>query len=479
MVVLAEACAPAGSSLPKVPAREALEPCRVAGVAQPLLCGTLYVRENRQLPSGREIPLNVVVLPALHPVPGAGPLFDLAGGPGAAATAGAVFYANEVPGYREHRDVVLVDQRGTGASHPLRCDLTTDQPNPFGLLDEMYPPSAVAACRDGLLKEADLTRYTTLEAADDLDAVRAWLGYERINLVGLSYGTRAALAYMKRHPGCVRSAVLLGVAPPSMRIPLHHASDAQRALDLLLDDCAADPGCHGAFPRAREEVRDIVERLDRRPAVASYHHSGSGMDLELEIRREIFMETIRSMLYAPPRARRVPQVVHHAISGDFGPFLDAALGPGGGPPPIAEGMYLSVTCAEDTRFINPAEAERLDEPTLFGGYRVFQQRRACAMWPAAEPAEADLALARSDTPVLVFSGRLDPVTPPSWAEKALELLPNGRNVLIHDGGHVPDGLEHVECLDAISLSFLDRGSADGLDLSCVPTMTAPPFAVDP
>lgn len=471
-----EGLPPAGAASHRFP----LQACRVEGVEEDLLCGTLEVFENRGTRSGRKIPLNVVLIPALSGAPRPDPIFDIAGGPGVPSTMAASYYAAEARGYRRDRDVVLVDQRGTGKSNLLQCDLETEAPNPRGLLDEMYPPEAVAACREELSKKADLTLYTTPIAMDDLDDVRAWLGFDRINLNGLSYGTRAALVYVKRHPDRVRSAVLMGVAPTNMKMPLHHARDAQRAMRLLFEDCASDAACRGAFPRLQEELAALLGRLDRQPARAAYTFTASGESVQLQIQRGVFAERIRNILYAPNGARLLPMIIHQAFQGDFQPFLHVALEEGGGPPKaLAEGMYLSVTCAEDTRLIDPAEAKRLDEGTFLGDYRVFQQTRACSMWPAATLPRDYWDPVVSDVPVLMITGYLDPITPPSWAAEAVRRLPNSRNVLLRYGGHLPDGLGNAACLDGIILGFIDRGTADGLDTSCVETMTPPPFALRP
>ncbi|MBI3450545.1 MAG: alpha/beta fold hydrolase [Acidobacteria bacterium] len=461
-------CAPAG-----------LHECRIPGVDEPLRCGTLEVFEDREARRGRTIPLNVVVIPARGPTVRPDPLFDLSGGPGLASTEGAGFYAGEGAAYRRERDVVLVDQRGTGKSNPLTCDLATDDPNPRGILDEMYPPTAVAACHASLTSRANLGLYTTPIAMDDLDDVRAWLGYDRIDLFGLSYGTRAAMTYMSRHPDHVRSAILVGVAPPGMNIPLHHAADAQRAMDLLLQDCAADAACSGAFPKARAELDDLMAALEREPAKVEHVVPGKGGKLHLTLRREIVAEKLRFLLYSASTARRIPLVVHRALAGDYEPFLALALGDEGGPSGIADGMYLSVTCPEDTRRIDPAEARALNSGTFVGDYRVFQQTRACSMWPEAQLPAGYFDPFFTKAPVLIFSGRLDPVTAPHWAEEIAARLPHARNVMLHGAGHGPGGLSHTECLDGIILRFLDAGAVEALDKACVESMAPPPFSLVP
>ena len=461
---------------PNVVSASPLAPCRPPGIEEELRCGSLTVFENRGSGSGRTIDLNVVVLPALAPSLAGAPLFELAGGPGIAATGAAALYVTEMREYRRHRDVVLVDQRGTGGSNPLHCP---HERSPQSFLEEMYPVQYVETCREELEARADLTQYTTPIAADDLDDVRTWLGYEQINLLGVSYGTRAALVYLRRYPEHVRSAVLMGVSPTDHKAPLHHARDGQRAMDLLLADCAADHDCGRAFPEVGRELVEVLEALGRRPARVQYVLPETGAKVSLEIRREVFAEKLRSRLYDPHNARRLPAVIHHAALGNFDPFLELVLPQTRTDPDfIADGMYLSVTCAEDTALIDPAEAARLGAGTFFGGYRVFQQRRACGLWPRGTLPDDYHRAVESSRPVLVISGFMDPVTPPAWGAKVAGHLPNSLHVVIPHHAHIPAGLSRMECLDGLTMEFLRRGSVEGLDASCVDQMLPPPFVVE-
>ncbi len=322
--------------------------------------------------------MNVVVLPALDPDKKEEPLFDLAGGPGAASTEGASFYAGEGKEYRRHRDVVLVDQRGTGESNGLKPAPRRKRPQDF--LTEMYPVDYVKRLRQTLESRADLTQYTTSIAMDDLDDVRRWLGYERIHLFGLSYGTRAALVYLRQHPDRVRTVTLMGVAPTYLEMPLYHAQAAARAMELLLKECETDAQCHEAFPQIRQDWQSVLALLGRDPDRVQYSPPDKSAPVTVEIQRDVFAEKVRTMMYAEDKARRIPFMVHRAATGDFAPFLQEAIKPGI-PDFIADGMYLSVTCAEDVPFIDQAEAAKLNADNPFGNYRVFQQTRACGLWP--------------------------------------------------------------------------------------------------
>ena len=301
-----------------------LKPCRLPGIDEELFCGKLTVFENRQTRSGRTIDLNVVVLPAFDQKTKTEPLFDLAGGAGAASTDAAGFYAGPDKDYRRRHDVVCVDQRGTGQSNRLAI---FRKKTPTYYLSEMYPVDYVTEMRHALEQRADLTKYTTSIAMDDLDDVRAWLGYDRIDLFGTSYGTRAALVYMRRHPEHLRSAILLGVAPTDLKMPLHHAESGERAMDLLLDECERDAACHAAFPQIRDDWKNALAQLEKQPARVEYSPPNKSASTTVEIQPGVFGEKIRTWMYERDKAARIPLIVHHAAGGDFAPFLKEAIAP--------------------------------------------------------------------------------------------------------------------------------------------------------
>jgi pimeloyl-ACP methyl ester carboxylesterase len=451
-----------------------LKPCRLAGIDEELFCGKLTVFENRETNTGRTIDLNIVVLPAFDQKTKSEPLFDLAGGPGASSVNAAGFYAGPGKDYRRRHDIVCVDQRGTGQSN--RLAIPREKTASY-YLSEMYPIDYVKQMRHALEQRADLTKYTTSIAMDDLDDVRAWLGYDRINLFGGSYGTRAALVYMRQHPERVRSAILAAVAPTDLKMPLHHSESGARAMDLLLGECEQDAACHAAFPQIRDDWKNVLEQLEKQPARVKYSPPGKGPPTTVEIQRGVFADKIRSWMYGRDRAARIPMIVHHAAGGDFAPFLQQATGPSI-PDFIADGEYLSVTCAEDVPFINQQEAAKLNADNPFANYRVFQQTRACGMWPRGKIPTDFLEPVSSNAPVLIFSGNMDPVTPPEYGEEVAKHLRNSRHIIIAEAGHGVDGLKDPGCVDRIAIEFLDKGDAKNLDVSCVERMAPPPFVTN-
>jgi pimeloyl-ACP methyl ester carboxylesterase len=427
---------------------------QLAGKAR---CGTIEVAERRADPAGRKIQLNIVILPAISATPDLPPLFDIDGGPGLASTKNASFYLTDGAAYRARRDIVTIDQRGTGKSNGLMCP---EFDRPEDRYQPMFPASAVASCRDRLLKTADLTAYGTAEGVADLDDVRAALGHSKIDIFAVSYGTTVALRYMASYPGRVRAAVLMGVTPPSAMPPRQHAVAAQRAFGLLFADCANDEACKKAF---RDPAGDFDKALTRLA-------NGS------EIKPEIFAEKLRSMAYSPAGARKIPQILSRAAVGDMRPFLDATSGSGG--LTYADGMFLSVICGEALTLMNYDAAVTSARSTWFGDYRLRRQKESCAHWPVGKVSEDHLTPVSTDAAVLMISGRLDPVTPPDWADEAARLLPNARNVIAPFGGHIFDGLSGFEsCIDPMMLRFYENADAKSLDATCLATMKPPPFDV--
>jgi pimeloyl-ACP methyl ester carboxylesterase len=421
-----------------------------------------------------------VLLPATGPERAPDPLLFLPGGPGESATEAAAHLARELPEIRRRRDILFVDQRGTGGSHPLSCALFAPPDDLQSYLGDFFPPEAVRKCRQELERDADLTLYTTPIAMDDIDEVRAALGYERVNILGGSYGTRAALVYLKRHPGHVRAVVLVGVVPTNARMPLAFARHAQRALDGVLGECAAEAACHAVFPNIRSEARAVLERLAQSPVAVEIRHPKSPTPATVTLSRDLAAEAIRYMLYEPASAGQIPAVVHRAAAGDFAPLAESALlsrqkvAAGG-----ANGLYLSVTCAEDVPWIKPGEGERAAAGTFLGDYRLRQHRSACALWPRGKIPMNYSRPIRSRTPVLIVSGAWDPVTPPSEGASVAKRLSHSLHVIVPHGGHGFDGLEEVDCLQKLFVSFIERGTTRGLDTSCVGRLRRPPFALEP
>lgn len=453
------------------PERLRLSPCHLEGFEEEVLCGTYRVWENRAARSGRKIDLRVAVVPALRREHEPDPLFLLAGGPGQGATE----YGKLIPpAFREvhrQRDIVLVDLRGTGASNPLNCE----PGDPF--LGESVEAIDLRPCLQKLAPKADPRLYTTEPAVDDLDEVRAALGYERVNLWGGSYGTRAALVYARRHPERVRSVILDGAAPFEIKLPLWNAWGAQRALDRLTADCRADRNCRTAFPRFREELAEVLARLESSPARVSLPHPRTGRPVTMEVSRVVFASGLRGLLYVPAYASLVPYMIHEAASGNFTPFAALSLETAAwSTETMSLGLTLSVLCAEDVQRLTSAEAETATRGTYVGASEIEIWQQMCAAWPRGPlPADVDRVVPL-DVPALILSGDLDPVTPPRWGQAMAAHFPRSRHVVVPGVAH---NTSTSGCVPELISRFLEAGSAEKLDASCVRRIRRPPFVIDP
>lgn len=478
LVLAAVACLPLALAAP-ARAQTApglmMAPCELPEVQGPARCGTFEVWENRETKAGRKIRLNFAVIPARGPNRASDAVVPLAGGPGQAAVELAAGSAWQLEGVRDTRDILLVDQRGSGQSRQLDCVLYgPDLQSYFGAF---YPADRVAACAAALADSADVTQYTSAPSADDLDELRAALGYETLNLVGTSYGTRAAQVYMRRHPRRVRSAVLIGTVPMDARMPLATAGDAERAVGGVIAECEAQPACRAAFPDLRASLRAVVERLARAPAEVTITHPETLEPATVRLPRDLFGEGLRYMLYSGGNALFVPAVIHHAARGELAPIAEFALNArrnvvdeGG------DGLYMSVLCSEDVAFIDPAEGARRAEGTFLGDYRVRDQKAACARWPHRAVAPDFLQPVRSDAPTLLLSGQWDPATPPAQGEAVARTLSRSRHVVIPSGAHGYDALENGwECANRMIVAFIRAPEPAALDTGCVATVRRRPF----
>jgi pimeloyl-ACP methyl ester carboxylesterase len=433
-------------------------------------CSMVDVPENRTLVQARKISLRVAVVPARSKDREADPVFFLAGGPGQAATdlmRDPAILRNPLG---ERRDLVFFDQRGTGLSNPLPCNLHPQEDYAAGRFATFMPPDRVRACRRELEPRADLAQYTTAASVEDVEAVRKALGYEQINLAGGSYGTRLAMEYVRTYGSRVRTALLDGVAPPSLHMPDGFGRAAQRALDGILDECAATPQCSSAYPRLRVETREVFEHLARGPVTTRLR----GFDRDITMTRDQVAESVRYVTYASRQASRLPMLLHQASGGDFTGIAEYLRNYRLGR--LYDGLYLSITCAEDVPFV-PKDAEARDAGTYLGTYRIREQRAACAEWPRGSVPRYHGEPVRSRVPVLITTGLLDPVTPPAHGDLVAQTLPNSVHIRVPAGAHGFGGLRGLDCLDTIRRDFVQRGSVKGLDTSCVRKIARPGFDI--
>ena len=454
-----------------------LQPCRIEHPARiqalPAECGRLTVPENPDEPNGRKIDLFVARVPAISLNKAPDPLFLIAGGPGTSTV--DMYTSTSAPFDRVRRDhdIVLLDQRGTGRSHRLDCKY--DNQNEFQRIEDIEVGPENVKCRDELSKTSDLRFYTTSIAVKDLDAVRLALGYQRINLLGTSYGTRVAQHYARRYPNSTRTLILDGVVNPEQVLGPAIATDAERALTRILGRCKADAACAKAFGDPFADYRSLRERLAHQPEPAVVGDAATGRPIHFEFTVRHLSAVLRFASYNDEQAALLPLSLHLAVhEGNFMPLanqfrvytrsLDEAF---------AYGMHNSVACSEDAPLIDTA---RLDiaalNATHMGAEPVQQLVEACRDWPRGVVDADQHAPFKSDTAVLLLSGADDPVTPPEYAAIAQRAFADSKHVIIAGHGH---GQIVAPCVDRVISSFIQAGTAKGLDASCTQKLPTMPF----
>ncbi len=399
-------------------------PCTVQGIEA--RCGTFVVPENRAKPNGRTIGLRVVVLPALSNPVRKDAVTYLTGGPGGAATEETANLSEQLTRLNMERDILLVDQRGTGRSNP---------------------------------RGGDVTQYGTRTAMDDLDAVRAALGYRQLDVIGSSYGATAAQVYLKLHPSSVRTLVLAGATAIDVPFFGPYAANAQRALDQLGKLCASDPACRKAFPRWEHQFGALVKAWNAHPV-----HGMTGDQLA---------SVVHVMLLDLDDAVQIPLVVSRAAAGDYTRLDDH--GPGDLDVDL-ERMSLSIWCNEPWTGLGAKGPWGTD----FDSYttaKIAAFRQDCASVPKrAEPRSLWTLPASSPVPVLALVGGADPQDPVTNLSNLKQHFPDSRTVVFPHIGH-QFGIGG--CADAMMADFVDRRTTTGLDTTrCDGAVVVPPFELN-
>ncbi|MEE9278541.1 MAG: alpha/beta hydrolase [Myxococcota bacterium] len=438
-------------------------------------CGTLAVAENPDAPEGREIELFVAVVPALSRQAEPDAFTVIAGGPGQASSEFYVSVAGAFESIRRERDIVLVDQRGTGKSNALDCPEREDDPAPWESPSAERVLESTARCLAEL--PGDPRFYTTSVAVRDLDAVRRALGYEAWNLYGVSYGTRVALHHLRRFPDATRSVVLDGVAAPDSTLGPEISHDAQAALELMFERCAADAACAARFPDLRGAFAKLLARLRGQSVRLTIEDPLEGEPVRVLFGPDQLGLTIRLLSYTPAATSLLPILIWEATAtGELerlasqALFVAQALGE-----TMSEGMHNSVICTEDVPFYAglPVDREAMMQDYLGSrGYDLLVQ--ICELWPRGTIDPDFKTPVVSDRPVLLLSGAIDPVTPPANGERAAATLSNSLHIIGPGQGH---GMAPRGCVKRLIAEFVAAGSVADLDPSCVDVLEAAPFFV--
>ncbi|MCK9687508.1 alpha/beta hydrolase [Scleromatobacter humisilvae] len=440
-----------------------LQACRLVGLDHDAQCGVLKRPLDPARPDGTQIDLHVVVIPALARQKLPDPIFFFAGGPGQSAVGLAGTIEHLTSRLAARRDLVLIDQRGTGHSAPLNCDVPTPDEALARALDRARAAAALDACRVALQKLpwGDLRFYTTTIAMADADAVRAALGADRIDLIGISYGTRAALEYLRAYPTHVRRVVIDGVAPPDMVLPDSDDIDADAALAALFRDCAAETACAKAHPSLAQTWQRLLLSL---PKAIDFVGPVSGEARQVTMTRAALRGLVRPGLYQPTLGALLPYAIEQAAAGRYESLMALATGDAD----LSEGEHFSVICAEDAPRMSPADRADGDHEAQ------AMYCAACASWPRGDVPAAFYTIPRSAAPVLLLSGGLDPVTPPRHAERVAKALgPMARSVVVANNGH---NVTAIACMRDAVFHFINAATdaeAQAVDMGCAAKMPRP------
>jgi pimeloyl-ACP methyl ester carboxylesterase len=459
--------------------RLTLKPCALkvpgSAVTTAAYCAPFEVPENRADPHARRIGLKLAIVKSEAQVAASDLVVYLAGGPGEAATQS---YAQIAPAFaplRKHHNILLLDQRGTGDSHPLDCPqaakaIQASAEQPF---DVQRMRAQTVQCLAEVRKTADPRYYTTTDAVADLEAVRQALGAPKLDLIGISYGTRMAQQYAHAHPESVRSIVLDGVVPNPLILGAEFATDLERALKLQSQACMAAPRCKAAFGDPYAALHALHDKLRAQPAQAMFPDPKSFKTTNKPVTADTLAGVARMFSYNAETAALLPLTVAQASHGNYTPLMgQAQILAGSLDSAMNAGMQLSVICAEDADLLHPNAA---DAGTLLGGEMVDGIKAECAVWPhGARPADFHAPF-ESSIPTLLLSGERDPVTPPRYADEVLKGLSDARSLVASGMGH---SILMRGCVPKLVDDFVTGLQPKKLDAACVKQIGPVPAFVD-
>jgi pimeloyl-ACP methyl ester carboxylesterase len=432
-------------------------------------CGTINVRENPARADSRKIAIHFAVVPARR-APLSDPIVPLMGGPGEDAISAAAFYAQQFDELREHRDLLLIDQRGTGKSAPLHCDLYS-KAHPGTSLSDVFPEATAEDCEAKLSAHADLTQYGYARFADDIERIRVVLGYKTLDIFAGSYGTRAAVVFLRAHPTSVRTLFLGSVVPIDIAQPLPMARTADHAIDDLITACTADASCHDAFPRFRSEFEDISTRLSAGVEVTLPNTSD-----KVRLSRGRVFEWMRSLLYRPKSATALPWDIHQAFAGNWTPIVTAILTESQqADQELSLGLFFAITCNEDIPFLEKHAILEQTRGTYLGDYRVRQQRAACQFWPRSALSAGYRDPVQSSVPTLFVTGDADGGTPVGFTEHVAPGFSASVTVIARGQGHT----EWSDCVGKLYQRLVNSGSTRELAGATCPPVPRPAFKTTP
>ena len=444
-----------------------LSSCRLPGVAFPARCGTLDVPENPNRPEERRLGIGVAVTRDGKAAARRDPIVVLMGGPGEGAIGAAEIYAKQFASLLRDRDLLLVDQRGTGRSGALRCRVSlSDQPE--AILRDLFPVAAIEKCARTLEEQADLTQYGYDRFARDLEQVRRALGYGPLNLFAGSYGTRAAQVYLRMFPESVRTAYMGSVVPIDVPSPLPFAKTEQAAIETMLSACAAESACSSSFPHLRDEFREVSARLASGPVSVTL----KGADHTAALYPGRVAEWFRAKLYRPRSSAMLPWMIHRAFLGDWSPIADGIVADAReSDSDFSFGLFFAITCNEDVAFIREEDIAPETQGTFLGDYRVRQQQAACKYWPKVSLPPNYRERPHSSVPAVFASGDADGGTPLWYMEHVGAGFSHRLEVVLRGQGHT----EWNDCIARIYERLVVTGVLDAQKKAACGPVPRPPF----
>ena len=446
-----------------------LENCHVNGIRQQVQCGTLVTPEDYEKPDGVQIDINFVVLPAIDNSKEKLPLMFLAGGPGQAATELASHIYRGFNEIRKTRDLILIDQRGTGKSHALQCEDSLEV-DPYTSLPEDFSITDIEQCIAQLT--GDLSQYNSENSIRDFDAVRAALDHQQVHIYGGSYGTRAGLVYMRMFPASLKSVVLDSVGPIEVPIGLFGKS-AEQSFIKLIENCQNETSCAGQYPDLAKEFSAITDKLLQAPVTVEIAHPRLGTKTAFTISNDKFISAIQMQLYSMETRSLVPLLIHQAYLGNYKP-LAGLIAQGEGGMGIYIGLHFNIVCNEDYPKIS-ADMKVEDADNNFAkGMSLVMVGKVCSVWPKYQPSNEFYQTVTADIPTLILSGELDPVTPASNGEKSHVNLPNSHHIISKNNAHI---VASTTCGITIVNEFLEKQAPKELDESCLEEIPDESFMV--
>lgn len=449
------------------------EPCSLSQGSESLsaFCSTMQVPEDHSKPNGRKITLAISWLPAKNEAE-PDPIFMLAGGPGQAAREGFPSVASAFEEARKNRNIILLDQRGTGDSNPLKCE---DSKGDSAVVEgDDYSVEAATdfamKCAATYAENTDVSQYSTADAIIDLDLARQAIGADKINLMGISYGTRVAQQYAKKFPNSTRTVTIDGIAPMDLVLGQDHAKNLESSLDLQFARCSQDKVCKEKMGDPRAQLNQLLITLSKGPVPVHYRDALTGEWKDGQFTTGHIAMLTRMLAYAPQAAAILPLQFSEANKGNVESLMALSEMVGRDiSNMIMHGMQLSVMCSED---VDELVIDPTDQNLLLGTGIVELMKAQCAVWPHKKRPDDFRTPLKGNVPVLILSGEFDPVTPPRYGDDVAKHLPNSKHIIVKGSGH---NVLPIGCMPKLFATFLDTADAKNLDISCIEKLTYAPM----